>query len=140
MINSAWIIDGLTVSRPNSSVLFGGCAGGGPHIFFLSKDEKITEIEVENCFFGNSYVTGRLTFMIKSSDGIRQIGPFGHSGNPDGSERQHVTETYTITNFNNLHLSTDRTGRFLGPIKSQVDSNFSLIGSDLTEYFHKKNA
>ena len=118
MINSGWIIDGLIISRPSSPILSGGGAGGSPHLFLLSKDEKIEKIDGENCAFDNSYVTGKLTFTIKSSAGTRQIGPFGHSGNPNGSERYLVQETFTITNLNNLHLTNDRKGQCLGPIKN----------------------
>ena len=118
MINSAWIINGLIISRPKSPTLSGGVSGGSPNLFLLSKDEKIVKIDGENCAFYNSYVTGKLTFTIKSSTGTRQIGPFGHSGNPNGSERYLVQETFTITNLNNLHLTNDRKGQWLGPIKN----------------------
>ena len=113
MINSGWIIDGLIISRPNSPILSGGGDGGSPHLFLLSKDEKIEKIDGENCPFYSpdySYVTGKLTFTITSSNGTRQIGPFGHS--------DRFRETFTITSLNNLHLTNDRRGRFLGPIKN----------------------
>ena len=120
LIYSGWIIDRLIISRPNLPVLSGGGLSPGlcPGFFILSRDEKIEKIAGENCLFDNTYVTGKLTFTIKSSAGTRQIGPFGHSGNPNGSERYLVQETFTITNLNNLHLTNDRKGQWLGPIKN----------------------
>ena len=120
LIYSGWIIDRLIISRPNLPVLSGGGLSPGllPNFFILSRDEKIEKIEGENCLFDNTYVTGKLTFTIKSSNGTRQIGPYGYSGNPNGSDRWTVRETYTITNLNNLHLNNDRKGLFLGPIKN----------------------
>ena len=121
MVNAGWIIDGLIIGRPELPILHGGGAGGSPHFYVLSKDEKIEKIEGENCYFDNSTVTGKLTFTIKSSDTTRQIGPFGYSGNPNGSQRYLVNETFTIwtvSNLNNVYLTNDRSGRFLGPIKN----------------------
>ena len=101
---------------------FGGGCGGSTRIFVLSKDKKIEKIEGETCNFDSGIVVGRLTFTIKTSNGISQIGPIGYSGNPNGSERHRVRNTFTITDLNRTHF-TDKftlTAKCLGPPNGEV--------------------
>ena len=81
------------------------------------------KIEGENCDFGGSSVTGKLTFTVYSSGKgrTRQIGPFGGKHYSGG-------EAFIITDLDTLQLAKDQMGRYLGPIKSQTihSGNYTL--------------
>ena len=83
-------------------------------IIMLDEDDDIEKVTGENCRFDNSIVTGKIT--ITTSKG-KTYGPYGHSGNPNGSERNLVLSQGFDLAPSSLKLAPDPTHRkFLAPI------------------------
>ena len=102
-ITSAWVVDSLIIARPGHQVLQGGHnKNGKAQIFVLEPDEVIVFINGANCDYGRSQVTGQVTVITNK----RQLGPFGSSGNPNGTHfpnYRHFTET-----ISNVKLTTEQ--------------------------------
>ena len=112
-INAGWIVDGLIIAQPGKQVLQGGSnKGGNQQTFVLEPDEVIDTIDGANCYFDNTQVTGQVTIVTNK----RQLGPFGHSGNPNGTEQHLIFRRFSLP-INNVQLSNDRRkNQHLGPI------------------------
>ena len=84
---------------------------GKPQIFVVEPDEVILLINGANCDYGRSHVTGQVNVITNK----QQLGPFGSSGNPNGthSPNYHLF-TKTIAN---VKLTTEQAyNKYLGPI------------------------
>jgi len=118
-INSGWIVDGLIIARSNHRVIQGGSnLGGSSHFFVLQQDEFITNIEGANCYFQNTRICGRIAIATNK----RRIGPFGHAGNPDGSDQHLTYRTFSMSmvEFGDIQLqSVGYRNQYLGQVISQ---------------------
>jgi len=116
-INSGWIIDGFIIARPGCQVIHGGTnLGGSQHVFVLGPEELLTDIEGTHCYFDNRRVTGQVTLITNQ----RRIGPFGYSGNPNGSEEHLIYNRFSLP-IDHVKLGNDwRTNlsenKYLAPI------------------------
>jgi len=114
LISSGWIVDGLVIAQYKKPTIAGLYTKRYARIFILDDGDDIAKVTGENCRFDNSLVTGKIT--IETSNG-KKYGPFGHSGNPNGSERYLVLDGGIDTTPSSLRLQPDRTHqKFLAPI------------------------
>ena len=107
-------MDGLVIAQYKKPTISGLYTKRCAKIIILDKDDDIEKVTGENCYFDNSTVTGKIT--ITTCKG-KVYGPFGHSGNPNGSERHLVLSQGFDMPPSSLKLEPDqRHQKFLAPI------------------------